>query len=140
MLADKQHAGHAGAKQKRTAAKRFTFGLMFGMGLWKLCLQSGLTEAEGMKFIADYFAMFPQFAQWREETIQHAKDEGYATTLFGRKRLLKVSGYATDDGREERIGVNTPIQSAAADITLYGLSRIWEMLLHKDAETPALLA
>jgi len=138
MLDDKQHAGHAGAKQKRTAAKRFTFGLMFGMGLLKLCLQSGLTEAEGTQFINEYFATFPQFAQWREETIQYAKDEGYATTLFGRKRLLKVSGYATDDGREERIGINTPIQSAAADITLYGLSRIWEMLLHRDAETKIL--
>jgi len=46
----------------------------------------------------------------------------------GVKRTIKISGYETEDGREERIGINTPIQSAAADITLFALSRLWEFL------------
>lgn len=138
ILADKSHPGHASAKSKRSAAKRFTFGLMFGMGINKLTRQSGLSEAEGERFIADYFATFPEFAQWRQETIWKAKEDGFATTLFGRKRLLKISGYDTEDGSEERVGINTPIQSAAADITLYGLSRIWEMLINRDVETKIL--
>jgi DNA polymerase-1 len=120
------------ANKYRSAAKQFTFGLMFGMGLTKLTRQSGLTEAEGKKFIEDYFATFPEFAKWRQEMIEQAKKTGRVTTLFGRNRVIKLSGYATDDGREQRIGVNTPIQSAAADITLYGLSRVWEYL--KEAE------
>jgi len=117
------------AKKLRSAAKRFTFGLMFGMGLTKLTRQSGLTEMEGLKFIDDYFATFPKFASWRENMIEQAKETGRVTTLFGRERVINISGYATEDGREERIGINTPIQSAAADITLYGLARIWEWLV-----------
>jgi DNA polymerase-1 len=132
---DAKHPKHDKVKQQRSAAKRFTFGLMFGMGLTKLTRQSGMTEAEGRQFIDDYFATFPHFADWREDMIQEAKENGYVTTLFGRKRVIKLSGYATDDGREERIGINTPIQSAAADITLYGLSRIWEMLQQRNAKT-----
>lgn len=132
---DKKHADHDEVKQMRSDAKDFTFGLMFGMGLNRLTRQSGLTEMEGQRFIDDYFATFPSFADWREDMIQEAKDNGYVTTLFGRKRVIKLSGYTTDDGREERIGINTPIQSAAADITLYGLSRIWEMLQKRGAET-----
>jgi DNA polymerase-1 len=116
------------AKKFRSAAKQFTFGLMFGMGLQKLTRQSGLTEMEGLKFIDDYFATFPKFAAWRERMIEQAKETGRVTTLFGRERVINISGYATEDGREERIGINTPIQSAAADITLYGLARIWEYL------------
>lgn len=116
------------AKKLRFAAKKFTFGLMFGMGLAKLTRQSGLTESEGIKFIEDYFDTFPAFAKWRDKMIEQARDTGRVTTLFGRNRVIKLHGYATDDGREERIGVNTPIQSAAADITLYGLARVWEYL------------
>jgi DNA polymerase-1 len=102
---------------------------MFGMGLQKLTRQSGLTEMEGLQFIDDYFATFPKFARWRENMIEQAKETGRVTTLFGRERVINIRGYATEDGREERIGINTPIQSAAADITLYGLARIWEFLV-----------
>lgn len=129
------HSEHGQIKKMRTAAKRFTFGIMFGMGLNKLTRQSGLSEVEGIKFMNDYFATFPQFADWRENTIEKAKETGYVTTLFGRTRVINISGYEADDKREERIGINTPIQSAAADITLYGLARIWEMLRERKAET-----
>jgi len=138
ILDDKSHPGHAAAKKMRSAAKTFTFGLMFGMGLNKLTRQSGLTEQEGIAFIADYFATFPHFAEWREEMIESARETGFVKTLFGRKRIINISGYDTDDGREERIGINTPIQSAAADITLYGLARIWEYLQTTNRETQIL--
>jgi len=128
VLANEHHPEYKKFKQFRTAAKTFTFGLMFGMGLNKLTRQSGLTEAEGKAFIDEYFATFPQFASWREEMIDWATEHGWVQTLFGRKRTIKISGYETEDGREERIGINTPIQSAAADITLFALSRLWEFL------------
>jgi DNA polymerase-1 len=138
VLADHDHSKYGKYKQFRSAAKTFTFGLMFGMGLTKLTMQSGLTEAEGQDFIDEYFATFPEFAAWREEMIEFARDHGWVRTLFGRKRTIKLGGYDTDDGREERIGINTPIQSAAADITLYGLARVWEWLRVNEFETKIL--
>jgi DNA polymerase-1 len=135
VLADDTHPQFKKYKQMRSAAKTFTFGLMYGMGIKKLTRQSGLTEEEGEEFIEEYFTTFPHFAEWRQEMIESAKATGYVTTLFGRKRVINVSGYDTEDGREERIGINTPIQSAAADITLYGLARIWEWLKRTKRET-----
>jgi DNA polymerase I-like protein with 3'-5' exonuclease and polymerase domains len=70
--------------------------------------------------------------------IQAATDTGSVTTLFGRNRIIKMEGYDTDDGRETRIGINTPIQSAAADITLYGLCRVWEYLTLNECGTKIL--
>jgi len=138
ILKDKEHTDYSVAKKYRSAAKTFTFGLMFGMGLGNLTRQSGLTVAEGEQFIEDYFDTFPEFARWREGMIEQAKETGQVNTLFGRRRMIKIQGYATEDGREERIGVNTPIQSAAADITLYGLARVWQFLTEHKLETKIL--
>jgi DNA polymerase-1 len=126
------------ASKYRGAAKQFTFGLMFGMGLTSLTRQSGLTETEGRKFIVDYFDTFPAFAKWREEMIAQAQDTGRVTTLFGRNRVINLSGFISEDGREQRIGINTPIQSAAADITLFGIARVWEFLVGNNYKTKIL--
>jgi DNA polymerase-1 len=122
-------------KAMRSAAKTFTFGIMFGMGMRKLTRQAGLSEDEGEEFVKNYFKTFPQFARWREGTIYMAEETGIVTTLFGRKRSITVKGYASDDGRESRIGVNTPVQSAAADITLFGIARVWEWLVKNNFKT-----
>ena len=128
VLADHDHPEYGKFKALRSAAKATTFGLMFGMGIGKLVRQSGLTEEEGREFIEEYFQTFPQFSAWREETIEFAKKNGWVSTPFGRKRIINIKGFDSDDGREERIGINTPVQSTASYITLFGLSRVWEWL------------
>lgn len=126
---DENHSDHKRLKTLRSNAKSITFGLLYGMGLVKLLLQSGMTEEEGEEFIKTYFGIFQGLSQWRKDTIELVSETGVVTTLFGRTRIAKMRGYTTEDRREERIGVNTPIQSAASDIVLYGLSRIWEKLV-----------
>ena len=125
---DPAHPDNAKYKKMRTLAKNTTFGLMYGMGLKKLARDNNLSEEEAEKFIEIYFSLFPQFAAWRESMIQSAIDTGIVTTLFGRVRRLKIEGYSTEDGSETRIGINTPVQSCAADIVLCGLSKIWRRL------------
>jgi DNA polymerase-1 len=137
-LADTDHPKYGEYKSKRSAAKTFTFGLMFGMGLLSLTRQAGLTEEEGEQFMEDYFATFPQFAAWREDMIDYAEQTGSVTTLFGRRRTITLKGFASQDGRESRIGVNTPVQSAAADITLYGIARVWQWLHENRYQTKIL--
>jgi len=132
---DIEHEDHKAMKKLRSSAKQITFGLMFGMGIPKLIKECGLSKEEGEKFIKTYFGIFPQFARWRDATIKEALRTGEARTLFGRVRKLRIGKRETEDKREERIGVNTPIQSAAADITLYGLARIWLELKKRGCKT-----
>jgi DNA polymerase-1 len=113
---------------QRFAAKTVNFGLLFGMGIPKLARETGMDEDTAKKFLEEYFNLFPDLMKWREYIIEEARTKGYVTTLFGRKRMLKMAGYDTEDGSELRQGVNTPIQSAAAEITLYGLSVIWKYI------------
>lgn len=129
------HPRHEEMSKIRATAKSITFGLLYGMGLNKLVRESGLTEQEGNDFINTYFSIFPELAAWREYMIEKAQRTGKVTTLFGRVRRLKMSGFNTEDGRETRIGINTPIQSCGADITLYGLARIWEKLFLEGYES-----
>lgn len=132
---DLSHPDHSEAKQKRSSAKTITFGLLYGMGIPKLIRQCKMDEDEGQDFIDTYFSIFPDLAAWREQMIDYARRYGRVTTLFGRERQIVVEGFKSADGREERIGINTPIQSAAADITLYGLARVWERLVNEGWET-----
>jgi len=137
-LADTDNADYKRFKGMRSAAKTFTFGLMFGMGQASLTRQAGLTEEEGEEFIEEYFRTFPAFAAWREDMIEYVTRTGSVTTLFGRRRTIALKGYASSDGRESRIGINTPIQSAAADVTLFGIARVWEWLHKNNYETKIL--
>jgi DNA polymerase I len=135
VLESKDHILKPKYKSMRSNTKTIVFGIMYGMGLKKLLRSLGLTEEEGKEFIEYYFGLFPEFTNWRSDMIDYAKNNNIITTLFGRPRVISIHEIRTDSGKEERIGINTPIQSAAADITLYGLSRIWERLVTENRST-----
>jgi DNA polymerase-1 len=109
--------------EQRSFAKSVNFGLMYGMGAFRLARDSDLTLAEAEKFIADYFHQFPGVRRYLDGSIEQARKQGYLETLLGRRRYF----YALDEnlGRNvgyqvrqaaEREAVNMPIQGTAADI------------------------
>lgn len=108
---------------QRSFAKRVNFGLLYGMGARSLAEQAGIPLAEAKQFVDAYFARFPGIAAYIASTKQLAREQGYVTTLLGRRRAFPILASSTTDGRTrmlqaaaEREAINHPIQGTAADI------------------------
>ena len=119
---------------QRRFAKAVNFGLIYGMGAFRLARDSDLTLGEAEDYIKGYFERFPGIERYLEETRQTAKDKGYVETLFGRRRYFPVfKGQMGGSNRQawlraEREAVNHPIQGTAADIIKIAMLRLHEAL------------
>ncbi|MCB9445740.1 MAG: hypothetical protein H6669_16050 [Ardenticatenaceae bacterium] len=120
---------------QRRFAKAVNFGLIYGMGAFRLARDSELTLAEAENYIKEYFARFPGIQRYLDETKRKAKKDGYVETLFGRRRyfpIFKMGGGGQNkqfELRAEREAVNHPIQGTAADIIKIAMLRLHEELL-----------
>ncbi len=119
---------------QRRFAKAVNFGLIYGMGAYRLARDSELTLAEAENYIKDYFARFPGIRKYLDETKQKARDNGYVETLLGRRRYFPVFRMASSGSnvqarlRAEREAINHPIQGTAADIVKIAMLRLHEKL------------
>lgn len=117
---------------QRSFAKRVNFGLIYGMGAFRLARDSALTLAEANAFIERYFARLPRVQAYLNETKRLAREPQGLTTLFGRRRLFPalVSGKANRQvlQAEERAAINMPIQGSAADIIKRAMINVHDAL------------
>ena len=121
-------------KNQRRFAKTINFGLIYGMGAFRLARETGLTLGEAEDYMIKYFGQFPGIDRYLEETRRKARTDGYVETLLGRRRYFPVfkstmSGsnrQATQ--RAEREAVNHPIQGTAADIIKLAMIRLHDEL------------
>jgi len=105
--------------EQRSFAKRVNFGLMYGMGAFRLARDSDLSLAEAEDFIATYFERMPGVEQYIKDTKEFVWRHGYTETLYGRRRIypaIKSNGNRRSTSAEERAAINMPIQGTAADI------------------------
>ena len=105
-------------KDQRRQAKTANFGIIYGISAFGLSQQLDCSRSEAKALIDGYFAAFPRVIDYIERQKQLAREQGYAVTLFGRKRYLPdiLSHNATVRSFAERNAVNSPIQGTAADI------------------------
>lgn len=105
-------------KDQRRQAKTANFGIIYGISAFGLAQQLDCSRSEAKSLIDGYFAAFPGVIDYIERQKELAREQGYAITLFGRKRYLPdiVSHNATVRSFAERNAVNSPIQGTAADI------------------------
>lgn len=105
-------------KDQRRQAKTANFGIIYGISAFGLAQQLDCSRSEAKALIDGYFAAFPGVIDYIERQKELAREQGYAITLFGRKRYLPdiVSHNATVRSFAERNAVNSPIQGTAADI------------------------
>ena len=105
-------------KDQRRQAKTANFGIIYGISAFGLAHQLDCSRTEAKALIDGYFAAFPGVIDYIERQKQLAREQGYAVTLFGRKRYLPdiLSHNATVRSFAERNAVNSPIQGTAADI------------------------
>lgn len=105
-------------KEQRRQAKTANFGIIYGISAFGLAQQLDCSRSEAKALIDGYFAAFPGVIGYIEKQKELARQQGYAVTLFGRKRYLPdiLSHNATVRSFAERNAVNSPIQGTAADI------------------------
>ncbi len=123
-------------KAQRSFAKRVNFGLIYGMGAYRLARDSELTLAEAREFIKTYFERLPGVEKYLEETKQAAR-QGPIMTLFGRRREFGLLRRADETSNkvavqgEERVAINMPIQGTAADIMKQAMINLYNKLQSK---------
>lgn len=105
-------------KDMRRVAKTVNFGIIYGISPYGLSSQLGISQPEAKKYIEAYFTRFQGVKAFLDKTIADAKENGYVTTMLGRRRPIPElrSGDPTQRGFGERMAMNTPIQGTAADI------------------------
>ena len=102
----------------RRFAKVINFGLIYGMGSYRISQELGISRKEAKQFIENYFAQFPTVRNYLDSCIANAKKYGFVSTIFGRKLYLPElkSSNKMRVKEAERVAVNMPIQGSAADI------------------------
>jgi DNA polymerase-1 len=114
----------------RDRAKAVNFGIVYGISDFGLSDQLGIPRAEARAYIDEYLARYPRVRSFIDTTIAAAVQEGYVTTLFGRRRPIPELAGRTVQQRQlgERLAVNTIIQGSAADIIKRAMVRAHEAL------------
>jgi DNA polymerase-1 len=114
-------------KEERIRSKFVTFGLMYNRQAYSLTSDLHCSEAEAQSYLDQFFARFPKYAKWREETQKEAIQTGILKTDFGRRRRWKL---ITPDIEKHIINeaLNFPIQSTASDICLLSMIRLDKQL------------
>jgi DNA polymerase-1 len=110
----------------RTRAKEVNFGVVYGMGVFGLARRLGITREEAKAFIDGYFARFADVRRYQEDTIEKVKQDGYVTTLLGRRRYLPEIRSRNFNVRSfaERAAINSPIQGTAADLLKIAMIKV----------------
>ncbi|MEE2645576.1 MAG: DNA polymerase I [Myxococcota bacterium] len=103
--------------EQRRRAKAINFGLMYGMGPFRLANELQISRREASEMIARYFERYSEIRGYLEQAVERAKRSGFAETLSGRQRPLpELQARGARRQAAERLAVNTPIQGTAADI------------------------
>ncbi len=102
----------------RSRAKTINFGVLYGMGAHRLSNELKIPYKEAKQFIDDYFSRFPKVREYLERQVALAREQGWVSTIMGRKRKLPEINSSNRVQRQgaERMALNTPIQGSAADL------------------------
>ena len=128
---------------QRSFAKRVNFGLIYGMGEYRLARDSDLSVGEARKFIDTYFKRLPGVKAYLDKTKEQVQLHGYVDTLFGRRRYFPVfidpkANHNTKEA-ELRAAINHPIQGTAADIMKRAMIQVRDALATDGHGTKMLL-
>ena len=128
-------------RDERRKAKTANFGIIYGISAFGLSERMGVSRGEAKELIENYFSTYPKVREYMNKSIERAKQTGYITTQFGRRRYLADinAGNATVRGYAERNAVNAPIQGTAADIIKLAMVAIDRRLREEKLQTRMIL-
>lgn len=128
-------------KEQRRIAKTVNFGLAYGQSAFGLAQSAGISQTEAREFINTYFEKYPGLKRYIDDTKRLALEQGYLTTLLGRRRDFSNLARLTGAQRSavEREAINMPIQGTAADIMKIAMIRLHEALRRQKLRSRLLL-
>lgn len=126
---------------QRRNAKAVNFGIVYGISSFGLSQDLSITRKEAAEYIEKYFATYPKIKSYLDGEVEHAKEQGYSLTMFGRRRPvpeLKSSNFM-QRSFGERIAMNSPIQGTAADIIKIAMIRVNQRLRKEELRSRLVL-
>ena len=125
----------------RSRAKAVNFGIVYGIGAFSLAKDIGVSNKEAKEYIDGYLNHFSGVASYMNRMIETAKDNGYAETLFKRRRYLPelASSNRMLQAFGERVARNMPIQGTAADIIKIAMVKVAERLEKENMQSRLIL-
>ncbi len=125
----------------RSGAKAVNFGIVYGIGAFSLAQDLGISVKEADAYIKGYLSNYPLVDAYMKQTVEDAKEKGYVTTIFGRRRAmpeLKSSNHITR-AFGERVSMNAPIQGTAADIIKIAMVAVYQRIKKEQLKSRLIL-
>ena len=113
-------------KAQRSSAKAVNFGIVYGISAFSLSQDIHVSVQEAKDYMAKYFNTYAGVAKYQKDVVEHAKRDGYVTTLLGRRRWVPELKSSNFNQRSfgERVALNTPIQGTAADVIKLAMIKV----------------
>ncbi len=128
-------------KEHRRQAKVANFGIIYGISSFGLSQRLGIPRNEAKNFITKYFNTYPGVRRYMDKCIADAREKGYVTTIFGRRRYLPAitSRNHVVRGLAERNAINTPVQGSAADIIKLSMINVFRKMKSEGLKSKMVL-
>ena len=126
---------------QRSNAKAVNFGIVYGISSFGLSQGLSISRKEAQNYINQYFEKYPGVKQFLDEAVKKAKEDGFVTTMFHRRRQvpeLKSSNFM-QRSFGERIAMNSPIQGTAADIIKLAMIHVNDELKRRKLKSRLIL-
>lgn len=125
----------------RSRAKAVNFGIVYGIGAFSLSKDIHVSVAEAKRYIENYLATYSGVNKYMNDVVQRAKQDGYVSTYFGRRRYLPELTASNFNTRSfgERVAKNMPIQGTAADIIKIAMNRVNKRLIDENLDAKLIM-
>lgn len=128
-------------REERSRAKTANFGIIYGITAFGLTERLGISRTEAKQLIDTYFITYPRVHAYMQTSIDRAREQGFTTTILGRRCYLRDinSHNATVRGLAERVAINAPIQGSAADIIKIAMVAIYRRFREEGIRSKMIL-
>ncbi len=127
--------------EQRKRAKAVNFGIVYGIGEYSLSEDLGISMAEARRYIESYLAGYPKVSEYLAGIKESAREHGYVTTMFGRRRYIPEIKASNKNLQHfgERVAMNSPIQGSAADIIKLAMINTYNRLEREGLDAKLIL-
>lgn len=122
---------------QRRNAKAVNFGIVYGISSFGLSQDLSISKKEAAEYIERYFETYPKIKEFLDKLVADAKEKGYVTTMFGRRRPVPELSSSNFMQRSfgERVAMNAPIQGTSADIIKIAMNRVHDALIEQGLKS-----